>query len=107
MIFHVLGILKTNEEVPENELVIKPIPVTIAVCGLGFPEEVSATESTALRLPADTGVKVALIWQLAPPAIVLPQLLVWEKSPGLEPVKLMELMVALVVPVLDNVKVNG
>jgi hypothetical protein len=42
---------------------------------------VSLTLSVPLRAPVAVGVKVTVIVQLAPAANVLPQLLVWAKSP--------------------------
>jgi hypothetical protein len=41
----------------------------------------------ALRVPAAVGANVTLIMQFAPAATPLPQVFVWEKSPGFVPVK--------------------
>ena len=43
----------------------------------------------AVRLPLTEGVKVTLRVQLEPAATELPQLLVWAKSPALEPERAM------------------
>ncbi len=73
----------TVTEVVEPEDVVKvkssPVPVRAAVCGL------SAILSEMLRLPVRVppavGLKVTEIVQLAPAFTVVPQVLVWEKSP--------------------------
>jgi len=45
-----------------------PVPVTGIICGL--PPPVSPTLIVAFSTPFNFGVKVTLIWQLAPPASV-------------------------------------
>jgi len=61
-----------------------PVPERATVCG--EPEPLSATLTEAVRDPVAVGLKATLIVQLLPTATVVPQLLVWLKSPGLPPV---------------------
>ncbi len=63
------------------------------------------TETEAERGPAEVGVKVTEIVQLAPTATVVPQLLVSLKSAALVPVTAMPLIESAAVPVLDNVSI--
>ena len=60
-------------------VVVVPVPVSEAVCGL--PEAESMMLIAPVRVPAWVGEKVTLIEQLAPTAKLLGQLLVWAKSP--------------------------
>src|SRR5437868_4651428 len=65
-------------------------------------------ETVALRLPLAVGVKVTLMVQLDPAVSVLGligQVLVWAKSPGLVPARLMLLMVRSAVPLFLSVTV--
>ena len=78
---------KFRLEVDKVTIGANPVPVSPAVCGLF--EALSVTVSEAVRLPVAVGVKVTLIVQLAPAARLLPQLLVWPKSPLLAPVTAM------------------
>jgi hypothetical protein len=59
-------------------------PVPVSVAGRGETEDVKLTLTVAVKLPAAAGVKVTLMAQL-PPAAIDAQVLVWEKSPGLAP----------------------
>jgi hypothetical protein len=52
----------------------------------GLPPPLSLTEMDALRFALAEGVKVTVIKQLAPAATLVPQVLVWAKSPALVPV---------------------
>jgi hypothetical protein len=63
----------------------------------------SAIETEADRAPAELGVKVTEIVQLAPTATLVAQLFVWLKSPALVPVTAMPLIESAAVPVLDKV----
>jgi hypothetical protein len=65
----------------------------------------SATETEAERAPAEVGVKVTEIVQLAPTATLVPQLFVALKSAALVPVTAMPLMESAAVPVLDRVSI--
>ena len=58
---------------------VAPVPVRLTFCGL--PAAVSYTYSVPLRVPVVVGVKITLIVQEELAARLLPQLLVWEKSP--------------------------
>jgi hypothetical protein len=78
-----------------------PVPVRAAVCG--DPAALSATEIEAVRFPADAGVKLTVMVQVAPAASEEPQLLVSPKLPELAPVTEMLLMVSAAVPGLDSV----
>jgi hypothetical protein len=57
----------------------------------------------AARPPAAEGVKVTLIVQLPPAATELPQLLVWAKSPELDPKTAMLVTVRAELPELVSV----
>ena len=59
----------------------------------------------ALRAPLAVGLNVTLIVQWAPAATLEPQLLVWVKSPALEPVT--EIPVTLNAPLPVLVRVMG
>ena len=60
-----------------------PVPVNFASCGvLGA---LSLTAKADVRVPFAVGVKVTEIVQLPPAGTLLPQLLVWAKSPKLSP----------------------
>src|SRR5580698_9257426 len=63
-----------------------PVPLRAVVCGA--PTALSATESVAVKLVAEAGVKVTETVQLAPAASDWPQLLLWPKSPELVPATL-------------------
>ena len=56
-----------------------PMPLKLTLCGL-LPA-LSVSVSVPLRGPAAVGLKVTRMVQLAPPARLVPQLLVWAKSP--------------------------
>ena len=58
---------------------VDPVPVRFAVCGLLLA--LSVTVSVPVRLPTTVGVNVTLIVHLAFPATVVPQVMVWAKSP--------------------------
>ncbi len=70
------------------------MPERLAVCGLF--EALSVTVRVAVSAPVVVGVKVTLIVQFAPAATLVPQLLVWAKSPGLVPVTAMLVMLSAV-----------
>jgi hypothetical protein len=78
-----------------------PVPLNAAVCG--EPVALSAMDSVALRLPAEAGVNVTVMVQLAPAATELPQLLVWLKLLALAPVMVMPVIVRAAVPGFDSV----
>jgi hypothetical protein len=61
------------------------VPVPLNVTVWGEPLASSATESVAVKLAAEAGVKLTEIVQLEPAASELPQLLVWLKSLGFVP----------------------
>jgi hypothetical protein len=82
-----------------------PVPVRLTLCGL--PLALSVTVSDAVRVPDADGVNVTLIVQLAPAATLLPQLLVWAKSPEFVPLTPMLEMLKVAFPVLETVTVCG
>lgn len=84
-----------------------PVPLSIAICGL--PVVLALTESEAVRDPIPVGVKVTLIWQLAPVGKedVDVHVLVWLKSPAFAPVIVMAEIVSAVAPVLVSCTVWG
>ena len=55
-----------------------PVPVRLTV---GFDAALVTTVTLPFLVPTEGGVKVTLTVQLAPAAKLLPQLLVWAKSP--------------------------
>lgn len=65
----------------------------------------SAMESVAEKLPAEAGVKVTEIAQLAPAARELPQVLVWAKSEASVPPSVTALIVNDALPVFLSVGV--
>jgi len=80
---------------------LAPVPERLTACGL--PLALSVMLSEAARLPAAEGVNSTAIVQLAPALTELPQVLVWEKSPALVPVKARLVILTLVLPVLVRV----
>jgi hypothetical protein len=60
----------------------------VRVAGRGETEDAKATFTVAVKFPAAAGVKVTLMAQL-PPAGTEAHALVWEKSPGLAPWRVM------------------
>src|ERR1035437_2089385 len=71
-----------------------PVPVSFTVCGLLLA--VSFTFKVAVRVPVACGVNFTERVHLPLAATLLPQVLVWAKSLGSVPVKLMPLMVSAV-----------
>src|SRR5437870_4396548 len=82
-----------------------PLPLRLICCGL--PAALSVIETAAVLEPVAVGLNVTLMAQLAPAATVLPQLLVWVKSPPLVPVMPMAEMVSGAVPEFVRVTVFG
>jgi hypothetical protein len=77
------------------------VPVRPTVCG--DPEALSATVTEADRLPAEAGVKVTVMVQVAPAASEVPQLLLSPKLLEFVPVMDMPVIVSGAVPVFDRV----
>jgi hypothetical protein len=77
--------------------VATPVPVRLTVCVAGLTLSVMVMEP--LREPAALGVKVTMRVQLALAATLVPQVLVWEKSP----LTVMLLIVRVALPVLVSV----
>jgi len=67
----------------------------------------SVTASDAARVPGAVGVNVTLIVQFTPAPTLLPQLLVWAKSPEFVPVKATFDMFRVALPVFESVTVCG
>ncbi len=86
---------------PEGAAKVKswPVPLRATLCGL--PEALSEILIVPVRLPPAVGLKVTEIEQLAPALTVVPQVLVWEKSP----LAVMPEMVSEALPVLVSVTV--
>jgi hypothetical protein len=78
-----------------------PVPLKLTVCGLVGSE--SLRRRLAVRAPAPFGLKLTLRVQLAPPARLVPQVLVWAKSLLLAPTRLMPVMLRAVLPLLVKV----
>jgi len=90
------GEAQTGGRKPADTVV--PVPDRGTVCGL--PDASSETDTEALRVPAAVGANVTLMAQLPPAATLLPQVLVWAKSPGLVPPMVILLMLSAAVPEL-------
>jgi hypothetical protein len=72
-------------EMPASGAGVVPVPVKLTVWVLpAAPLLLSVTVNVPVRAPAAVGVKVTLMVQESPTATLLPQLLVWEKSPVME-----------------------
>src|SRR5262249_56388942 len=88
-----------------DALPISPVPLKLTACGLPLPLSVMLTLAT--RLPVAVGLNVTLIVQLALSASVAGltgQLLVWAKSPELDPA--MPILLIVIPPVPFLVKVT-
>jgi hypothetical protein len=81
-----------------------PVPATLMLCVVPF-DELSVTVRLAERAPVAVGVKFTVMVQDALDARLVPQLFVWEKSPGFVPVYAMLEIVIAAVPVLVSVAV--
>jgi hypothetical protein len=79
-----------------------PVPVNATDNAVGFE---LAMVSVAARPFTAVGLNVTLIVQIAPPARLVPQLLVCAKSPGFAPVKVMPVIASVPVPPLESVTV--
>jgi hypothetical protein len=86
-------------EEPEAAASVKswPVPLSATVCGV--PEALSEALRVPVLGPGAFGLKVTEMVQLAPALRVVPQVLVWEKSP----LAVMLEMVSETVPVLVRV----
>ena len=69
----------------------------------GEPVALSVTETEALKLAAESGVKLTVMVQLAPAASEAPQVFAWAKSAAPVPVIAMLLMVSAALPPLVRV----
>ena len=85
---------------------VVPVPVNVAVCvePVTLPE-LSVTMIVAVLLPAAVGLNVTEIVQFAAAARLLPQVLVWAKSPGFVPPSAMLSMLNGPFPPLVRVRV--
>ena len=88
---------------PKSPVGAEPAPLRLVVCG--EPAALSATEIEAVKLAAEAGVKVTEIVQFAPAASDVPQVVVWLKSLGLAPARVIPEMVSAALPVLLSVAV--
>jgi hypothetical protein len=80
---------------------VVPVPVRVTICGV--PDALSAIEIAAVRVPAAVGLNTAPMVQFAAAISVVPQVFVWEKSPGFAPVIVMLEMDKVAFPVLNKV----
>jgi hypothetical protein len=78
-----------------------PVPVRLTAWGL--PLALSVIVTAALRAPVAVGLNVTLMVQLAAAATLVPQVLVWLKSPLFVPVMAMLVMLSAAVPVFERV----
>ena len=78
-----------------------PVPLSATLCGLS--KALSEMLMVPVLVPRDTGLKVTEIVQLAPALTVVPQVLVWEKSP----LAVIFVIASEALPVLVNVTVCG
>jgi len=81
-----------------------PVPVRLTFCGLPPPS--SVMRINAVLFPIALGWKVALIVQLALAAMLVPQLLVCEKSPEFVPITSMPLKFSCVLPTFVRVTLS-
>jgi hypothetical protein len=84
---------------------VTPVPVRLTLCGL--PLALSVMVSDALRVPDADGVNVTVIMQPFCATRLLPQLLVWAKSPEFVPLMLMFEMSNVAFPVFERITVWG
>ena len=82
-----------------------PVPVRPTFCGL--PPPLSETETAADRTPVALGVNFTLMKQLAPDGTLVPQVLVWLKSPAFTPTIVMLVMLTVASLLLLSVMVFG
>lgn len=73
----------------------------------GFTGSLLVMIIEAFRIPEAVGVKITLRVQLAPAARLVPQVLVWVKSPELLPFIVIPVIARGAVPLLDRVAVCG
>jgi hypothetical protein len=88
----------------ERPTVEDEVPVPVSVAGTGEIADVKVTLTVAERLPTAAGVKLMLIVQDAP-ALMLPQLFVWEKSDALAPPMVIVETRTVLWPTLESVSV--
>jgi hypothetical protein len=79
------------------------VPMPVRTADWGEPVALSTTEIAALRLPAEAGVKLTVMVQVAPTASEAPQLLLSPKLLALVPVTEMLVMASAAVPGLESV----
>ena len=82
-----------------------PVPCSVTLCG--EPPPLSLMASDALRVPVALGVKVTEIVQLCPPKRLDPQLLPWAKSAALEPERVKDENVSVVLPTFVSRMLEG
>src|SRR5579884_658235 len=81
-----------------------PVPLKPTGCVLpATPPELSVKTRFADRLPVPFGVKITDTVQLAPTTRLEPQVVVFEKSPGFVPLKLMLVISSVPVPLFVSV----
>ena len=103
--------LEPTNTVPKERLDVDkvtgepPVPVRFTVCGLFSASSVML--SAAVRVPLALGVKETLIVQFPPAETLLPQVLVWLKSPLFVPVKPMLLIVRAELRLFVKVTICG
>jgi hypothetical protein len=101
------SVVKVSGPVAESETTgagaAVPVPVRVTDCG--EPAALSASETDAVKVAADAGVKVIAIEHIAPAATDVPQVLVSAKSVELGPVMETLLMESAALPVLVSVTV--
>ena len=88
-----------------DTLAVGPVPVPLSGTVCGLPEALSVTVRDAARDPIAVGRKVTVMEQFPPTATLVPQVLVWLKSPALVPVIVMLVMLSEAAPVSDRVTI--
>ena len=78
------------------------VPVPLRDTVWGDPDALSASDSVAVKLPVAAGVKVTERVQFEPAARDSPQVLVWLKSEGLAPVRVIPVMVRVALPGFES-----
>ena len=96
------GVAVTAKSAAEPGAATVAVPLRALVCG--EPGALSVTETAALKLPTEAGLKVTETAQVAEAARFAPQVLeLMVKAVGLGPVSLMPEMLSVAVPLLVSV----
>ena len=70
----------------DPEVITRPVPLSATVCGL--PVALSMIVRVPVLVPGPKGVKTTAMEPFPPAHILVPQVLVWEKSPPVETLRM-------------------